>query len=208
MTRAPRKAVGRTRAGPVLRRLRAAFLGDARSDLLAHLPKSSVGAEIGVWRGDFSARLLRVVRPAQLHLVDPWNFEPGAAYERAWYGGAVAKNQAEMDGVHESVLGRFAAEIEAGTVRVHRGPSARIGVLFDDAYFDWVYIDGNHLYEYVKSDLEVFARKVKPGGLIAGDDYGVRGWWEDGVTRAVDEFVAHGTCEPARLDGQFVLRRL
>jgi hypothetical protein len=202
------KAVGRARAGPVLRRLRAVFLGDQRTDLLTHLPKGSVGAEIGVWRGDFSARLLRVVRPAQLHLVDPWNFEPGAAYEHAWYGGAVAKSQAEMDRVYESVLRRFADEMEAGTVHVHRGSSARIGVLFDNAYFDWVYIDGNHLYEYVKSDLEVFARKVKPGGLIAGDDYGVRGWWEDGVTRAVDEFVAQGTCEPARLDHQFVLRRL
>ena len=161
MATAARKAVGRARAGPVLRRLRAVFLGDQRTDLLTHLPKGSVGAEIGVWRGDFSARLLRVARPAQLHLVDPWNFEPGAAYEHAWYGGAVAKTQAEMDRVYESVLRRFADEMEAGTVHVHRGSSARIGVLFDNAYFDWVYIDGI-ICTRREERPEVFARQVNP----------------------------------------------
>jgi hypothetical protein len=60
----------------------------------------------------------------------------------------------------------------------------------------------------VKKDLEVFALKVKPGGLLAGDDYGVRGWWEHGVTRAVDEFVARGTFEPLRLGHVFVLRNV
>jgi len=184
------------------------LVGDERADLLNLLPKGSVGAEIGVWRGDFSSRLLSVVRPARLHLVDPWKFETSSGYERARYGGAVAKNQAEMDGIYETVLRRFAQEAETGVVLVHRGPSAQIGMQFDDAYFDWVYIDGNHLYEYVKRDLEVFATKVKPGGLLTGDDYGVRGWWEDGVTRAVDEFVAGSTCKPVRLRRQFVLRKV
>jgi hypothetical protein len=31
--------------------------------------------------------------------------------------------------------------------------------------------------------------KVKLRGYIAGDDYGVKGWWFKGVQRAVDEFV-------------------
>jgi hypothetical protein len=74
------------------------------------------------------------------------------------------------------------------------------------AHLIGVYIDGNHLYEYVRNDLEIFATKVKSGGLITGDDYGVLGWWRDGVTRAVDEFVAQGTCEPVHLGRQFVLR--
>jgi hypothetical protein len=60
----------------------------------------------------------------------------------------------------------------------------------------------------VKRDLEVFAAKVKPGGLLTGDDYGVRGWWEYGVTKAVDEFVAGSICEPVSLRRQFVLRKV
>jgi len=79
---------------------------------------------------------------------------------------------------------------------------------FPDASFDWIYVDGNHLYEYVRADLERYDPKVKPGGLIAGDDYGVRGWWDDGVTRAVDEFVEARGYEVVSLEAnQFVLRK-
>lgn len=175
--------------------------------LLRMLPKGSVGAEIGVWKGDFSARILRVVRPARLHLVDPWTFMSGEPYREARYGGQVALDQAAMDDLYEGVLRRFARPIAAGVVEVHRCPSEEAASHFTDGYFDWVYVDGNHLYPFVRRDLELFAPKTKSGGLIAGDDYGVAGWWEDGVTRAVDEFVASGGWELAsRRANQFVLR--
>jgi predicted O-methyltransferase YrrM len=35
---------------------------------------------------------------------------------------------------------------------------------------DMVYIDGNHAYEFVKKDIELYAPKIKPGGLIGGHD--------------------------------------
>ena len=43
----------------------------ARAALLRRLPARSTGAEIGVWKGDFSALILDTVRPARLYLVDP-----------------------------------------------------------------------------------------------------------------------------------------
>src|SRR5689334_12291037 len=61
--------------------------GDPRVFLLKMLPARSVGAEIGVHKGDFSAQILRTVRPHTLHLIDPWQYEPSEAYEQAWYGG-------------------------------------------------------------------------------------------------------------------------
>ena len=42
-----------------------------REFLLHSLPRNSVGAEIGVWRGEFSADIVRRVRPRRLHLIDP-----------------------------------------------------------------------------------------------------------------------------------------
>lgn len=42
---------------------------------------------------------------------------------------------------------------------------------FADQYFDFVYIDGNHTYEYVLQDLFDFAPKVKEDGLIMGHDF-------------------------------------
>jgi hypothetical protein len=172
------------------------------------LPRASVGAEIGVWRGDFSARILRAVRPAKLHLIDPWAFQAGDAYRDAWYGGKLAADQAAMDEIHLGVTRRFARQIAAGVVEVHRSSSAEAASAFPAAYFDWVYVDGDHLYEAVRADLELFGSKLKAGGLLAGDDYGLPGWWDDGVTRAVDDVVAAGGYELVTLAGnQFVLRK-
>jgi hypothetical protein len=168
-----------------------------------------VGVEIGVWAGDLSAAILRAVRPVQLHLLDPWAFAPDERYEQAWYGGARAGSQAEMDEVYKRVLQRFETEIADGAVVIHRSTSAEAAAGFEDASLDWVYVDGNHLYEYVRADLELFAPKVRPGGLLAGDDYGAPGWWEDGVRRAVDRFLVTeaGAYEPVLLRDQFLLRR-
>jgi hypothetical protein len=172
------------------------------------MPAGSVCAELGVWKGDFSAQILHVVRPARLHLVDPWRLMTEDAYRDARYGGKVATEQDDMDLLYAGVLHRFARERATGIVDVHRCPSAEAAPRFPDRYFDWIYIDGNHLYEFVLQDLELFDPKVKSGGFIAGDDYGVAGWWEDGVTRAVDAFVASRKYEVVSLAAhQFVLRK-
>jgi cephalosporin hydroxylase len=71
-----------------------------------------------------------------------------------------------------------------------------------------VYIDGNHVYEFVKSDLELFYRKVKTGGYIAGDDYELGRWWKGGVKRAVDEFLKKMPVELVEIQNyQFILRK-
>lgn len=42
---------------------------------------------------------------------------------------------------------------------------------FKDKSLDFVYIDGNHEFSYVASDITEWSRKVKTGGIIAGHDY-------------------------------------
>lgn len=160
----------------------------ARRFLLEKLPKHSRGAEIGVHLGDFSAEILRVVRPVELHLIDPWEHQKSDEYKNAWYGGQVRDGQREMDRRFQSVKSRFSKEIEDGVVKVHRGYSDEMLGAFEDSYFDWIYIDGNHLYEFVQKDLDIGFSKVRSGGLVTGDDYVDTGWWMDGVKRAVDEF--------------------
>jgi len=178
-----------------------------RGRLLARLPKGGVCAEIGVWRGDFSERILEMTRPARLHLIDPWRAVAAEGYERAHYGGELTGGQAEMDAVYAAVLERFAGDRKKGVVEVHRLSSLEAAGRFREGELDFVYIDGNHRYEFVKADLEAYAPKVRPGGLLAGDDYGVEGWWEDGVTRAVDEFVRSEAATVVSLeDRQFLLR--
>lgn len=161
---------------------------DARNFLLESLPKEGVGMEIGVHKGAFTQRLLKKTRPRQLYLVDPWKFENASEYKHSWYGGWMGGSQKRMDQRCEAVQQRFASGIQNGSIKILRNTSTDAFAQLPDAHLDWVYIDGNHLYEYVKSDLEHALRCVRPGGLITGDDYGEGGWWKGGVKRAVDEF--------------------
>lgn len=50
---------------------------------------------------------------------------------------------------------------------------------------DFVYIDGDHSYECVKKDLELYYPLITPNGLIGGHDY-IAQW--SGVRKAAEEF--------------------
>jgi len=175
-----------------------------RASLLSRLPGGAICAEIGVWRGDFSARILNVTRPRELHLIDPWAFD--SDFPTRWYGGKKAKSQADMDAIHDSVVARFGAN---PAVTIHRRKSADAACAFADHTFDWVYIDGDHSYAAVVQDLRVWRSKVKPEGWIAGDDL----IWRDEfgaipVRRAVEEFVIACGLDWEELPGaQFLIKR-
>ena len=163
-------------------------LGDYRRFLLRELPPGSVGCEVGVWKGDFSEEIVNIVRPSKLYLVDPWAYQP--EFSGSWYGGSVAKNQEDMDAIHDAVASRFSA---CDSVVLVRKKTEDLSDQIADDTLDWVYVDGNHEYEFVLNDLRIFNRKVKSGGLICGDDYG-RGKGAP-ITRAVSTFLEEGSCE-------------
>jgi hypothetical protein len=179
-----------------------------RAFLLEMLPKNSVGAEIGVHKGEFSEKILEVVHPKQLHLIDPWKHESSAVYQCALYGGHAKNGQDEMDRRCADVCARFQAQLSGEQVKIHRGFSTDVLGRFADDFFDWVYIDGNHLYDYVKKDIDLSFRKTKIGGLVTGDDYMEGGWWEGGVKKAVDEFAKTPAAQLVEIrNNQFVFRR-
>jgi hypothetical protein len=173
-----------------------------RTLLLESMPRHGVCAEIGVWKGDFSERILRVTQPRELHLVDPWRYDAGSDQ---WHGTGSAGSQDRMDVIHDEVRRRFDGDPR---VVIHRADSSACRELFADQSLDWVYVDGDHLYDAVLFDLWSLAPKVKPGGFMAGDDF----LWgdEDGypVLRAVAEFVRTGPAAFHHVSkDQFVLIR-
>lgn len=56
--------------------------------------------------------------------------------------------------------------------------------MFEDNFFDLIFIDGDHSYENVKKDIESWLPKLKNNGIMSGHDYD--NFWT-GVVRAVDE---------------------
>ena len=174
-----------------------------RLSLLKKMPKSAVCAEIGVWKGDFSMRIQNLTSPKKMHLIDPWILQN--EFPERMYGGSVAQNQKDMDRIYEDVRIKFKNH---QNVILHRGMSEEVLSEFEDAYFDWVYIDGNHYYEYVLMDLRTCLLKVKEGGLIAGDDYE---WGEkEGypVKKAVHDFIEENNLDSNMeiLGSQFIIR--
>ena len=155
-----------------------------RGRLLETLPKGGVGAEIGVWEGDFSHRILEICQPRELHLIDPWLYMP----EFSNTGFGKKKNEHLMEERYRKVVARFADDPR---VHIHRALSDVALAALPDASLDWVYIDGNHNEPIIGNDLALCLRKVKPDGIISGDDFN---WMSDAkaapVKRAVEAMVA------------------
>ena len=178
-----------------------------RRAVLELLPPGGAGAEIGVFEGDFAAAILQAARPRRLVLIDPWRASHDPDQAGALYA---AESGRDMEAIHEGVRARFAAEIAAGRVEVVRGTVADAEGLIADGALDFASIDGDHREAGVAADLAFALRKVRPGGVIALDDYHLGGWWGDGVHRAAHAALGQ---HPGALEilgvpgGRLVLRR-
>lgn len=161
-----------------------------RKFILDALPQHSTGTEIGVHEGEFSRLLLRHVRPVKLHLIDPWEYRTEPEYMQSFYGGPLGVDQHTLDQRYANVLKSLRKQINNHQVIVHRQRSETLAKTFPVEYFDWIYIDGDHLYEQVRLDFSEYGSRVKPGGWIAGGGFRSGAWWHDGVIRAVREYVA------------------
>jgi hypothetical protein len=175
---------------------------DHRAHLLQRLPRNAVCAEVGVWKGAFSARIL-ATQPATLHLIDPWLFQ--SQFPERAYGGTSAASQADMDAIYQTVCQRFAGR---ESVRIHRQPFRDFAAKMARGELDWIYIDGDHSEEAVREDLSLAWDLVKSGGIIAGDDYR----WRDSdgsepVRAAVERFCRARGIERELIGNQFLLRK-
>jgi hypothetical protein len=140
-----------------------------RRKMLKALPKNGVGAEIGVWEGRFSEVILEVCCPKTLHLIDPWEYD--ANFSNTGFGRK--RNADRMPKMYQMVADRFAGDER---VILHRATSQDALLELNDASLDWVYIDGNHNDPFIDLDIAMSLKKVKLGGIIAGDDY----HWDNG----------------------------
>ena len=119
-----------------------------------------IGCEVGVYKGDHASMMINHLDLKRLHLVDAYPTDKTPMLE------------ALINLENKSVFWHVQYSIDAAKN-------------FDDNYFDFVYIDADHAYQSVKTDLEAWYPKVKKGGFLAGHDWTM----QDDVGRAVREFV-------------------
>lgn len=147
--------------------------------------RKGVGVEIGVKRGEFSKVLLDAWDCESLILVDAWKDQTADVYDEL--------NVHDHDDDYAACMRTL--EPYKGRYHVLRGFSHEVVDKVNDATLDFVYIDANHSYDAVMQDLRDWYPKLKPGGIIAGDDYTIKPLEQIntssvfGVKKAVDEFV-------------------
>lgn len=139
-----------------------------------------LGAEIGIWRGHTSLGLLTAFPKLTLVCVDPWDT-----------GGDQSTMGDDAQRLTEARLEFIAATAFAKDRRIIvETESVTAATCFPARHLDFLFLDGCHTYEAVKSDVSAWWEKLKRGGLFAGHDYDGRGdkTGRFGVKRAVDEW--------------------
>lgn len=84
----------------------------------------------------------------------------------------------------DSIYQDFYNNVENSNLTVIKENSHEASKLFNNGSINYLMIDGDHSYDGVKRDIQDYFYKVKPGGIISGDDYQAF----EGVRKAVDEF--------------------
>ena len=120
--------------------------------------KFTVGAEIGVEQGYYSEVLCRANPDLHLYCVDPW-----VTYTR--YADHVS--QSKLDRYYAEAIERL-KPYHCVVLRVYSLQAVRE---FESDSLDFVYIDGNHEFEFVVNDIIGWHKVVRPGGIISGHDY-------------------------------------
>ena len=145
--------------------------------------KYEIGCEVGVHTGNTTEFLLKnLPNIKKYYAVDPWKIYK--MYDGSMYRKPGHKKFKTMDAAKEQ-FDKVIKPFQNKVVILHM-TSVEAAKLVKDHSLDWVFIDANHEYEYIKENLKLWSKKVKIGGLISGHDYNDK--WS-GIKKAVNEFV-------------------
>jgi len=135
--------------------------------------------EIGSWLGKSTCFMAETIKEQKLNIkfytVDTFLGEVNAVDQQD-----IVKKEGG------NIYNRFLNNMKEADVLDYVTPlmitSEEASKLFNDNNFDFIFIDAEHLYDFVKQDLTNWYPKLKTGGILAGHDY------REGVQQAVDEF--------------------
>lgn len=157
-----------------------------RLDILESLVGKQMGtlAEVGVLDGDFSQTLYNKFTGGELHLIDPWFYQPHLSDDCT----NVSDDQQEIR--YQAVKIRFH---DCRDIKIHRmtGINFMRSDWVPSRKFDFVYLDGDHTYETILQELTLYTSHLRRGGYIMLDDY-VTGQYY-GTIPAVQAFIQQHT---------------
>jgi len=133
-------------------------------------------AEIGVRYGNNAKNILKTLDIEKIYLIDPYE-----DYEEFKYQHIVGKkfNFVKTEKAAKQKLKDYNQKIQW----IKKRSEEALEDIQEE--LDFVYIDGNHSYDFVKKDINMYWGKIKKNGFIGGHDFNN----QFGVMRAVASFV-------------------
>lgn len=151
--------------------------------------KNAIGAEVGVRGGRMSRHLLKMIPGLILYMIDRWE-----VYTPEESDGSVISTHGKAEWTRARNSARKVAFDYGKRAIILECDSVAAAELVPDKRLDFVFIDANHAYQFVKADIAAWAPKIKPGGWLMGHDYS-----REGVARAVDEIGLEVELDPDKV---------
>lgn len=136
----------------------------------------TTGAEIGTEKGRYAEALCRTIPNLKLYCIDYWESYPQ-------YTDFVRPDT--FRNIYK-IARRKLAQYNCVLIKKFSMDAVKD---FADGSLDFVFIDGNHRYDFVRDDIRQWSKKVRKGGIVSGHDYYKTPHGNVGVINAVDEYV-------------------
>lgn len=119
-----------------------------------------VGAEVGVYKATYTCSLLKHIPGLKLYGIDAWE-------DYLEYPDFKSYKTGSLDIAYEVAK----KNVKGLNCELIRGRSIDVAKRFEDESLDFVFIDANHIYEYVIEDIAAWSKKVRKGGIVYGHDF-------------------------------------
>jgi hypothetical protein len=140
------------------------------------IPQNGVWVEVGSWKGkSISYAVVESINKQKninFNVVDIWKVLP---------------KDLHLSNSDSELYQTFLKNIQPiqKYVNIIKEDSVSASEKFDNCSVDVCMIDANHNYEFVIEDIKAWYPKLRPGGIMIGDDYSKK---FSGVKKAIDEF--------------------
>jgi predicted O-methyltransferase YrrM len=145
---------------------------------MKNIPQDGIVVEIGSWTGTSSVALSEGIKKycpnAKLFCVD--------IFSQEYYATVPGLEMGTKINIREA----FEKRMKPYPHVTIQDESLKAVLQFKDESIDFVFIDSNHKYDYVKEDIGAWFPKVKKGSIMCGHDYCSE---YQGVIRAVTELL-------------------
>jgi len=151
-------------------------------EMVNRFDSNSVFVEVGAWLGKSTNHMAKKIRELKkkidFYVVDTWSGSDEIIHNQIVddFGGDVF-----TEFIDNTLISN-----NKNQFKLIKDTSENASKQFLNNSIDYIMIDAGHDYDSVKDDINHWYHKVKPGGIISGDDYG--GSYFPGVTKAVDEY--------------------